>query len=84
MTFCCWKVDEANRCGANAGSNQTAIAWIAAQTGVSTVIPGARNREQARSNAASTEMLDKIDPNFENSIREIYDEYFRETIHSRW
>lgn len=63
---------------------QTAIAWIAAQEGVSTVIPGARNREQARSNAASSEMLDHIDPDFENSVREIYDKYFRETIHSRW
>ncbi len=63
---------------------QTAIAWIAAQDGVSTVIPGARNREQARSNAASTEMLGNIDSNFENSVRDIYDKYFRETVHSRW
>ncbi|WAH97252.1 aldo/keto reductase [Arthrobacter sp. MMS18-M83] len=63
---------------------QTAVAWIAAQEGVSTVIPGARNGEQARSNAASAEMLDHIDPDFENSVREIYDRYFRETIHSRW
>jgi len=63
---------------------QTAIAWIAAQDGVSTVIPGARNREQARSNAASAEMLDNLEANFENNVREIYDKYFRETIHSRW
>ena len=32
---------------------QVALAWIAAQDGVSSVIPGARNPEQARANAAA-------------------------------
>ncbi|MGM7778865.1 aldo/keto reductase [Arthrobacter sp. KNU-44] len=63
---------------------QAAIAWIAAQDGVSTVIPGARNPEQARANAASSQILDHLGPDFENSVREIYDTYFREMIHSRW
>jgi aryl-alcohol dehydrogenase-like predicted oxidoreductase len=63
---------------------QAAIAWIAAQDGVSTVIPGARNQEQARSNAASAGVLRNIDRNFDNGVRTIYDKYFREAVHPRW
>ena len=63
---------------------QAAIAWIAARDGVSTVIPGARNPGQARTNAASAQLLDHLGPDFENRVREIYDTYFREMIHSRW
>ena len=36
-----------------ASTAQAAIAWIAAQDGVTSVIPGARNVEQARANAAA-------------------------------
>ena len=62
---------------------QAAIAWIAAQDGVSTVIPGARNVEQARSNAAAA-AVSGIDATFDVGVHEIYDRYFRETIHPRW
>ncbi|MFF2246996.1 aldo/keto reductase [Arthrobacter sp. NPDC058130] len=62
---------------------QAAIAWIAAQDGVSTVIPGARNVDQARSNAAAAG-VGGIDATFDVGVREIYDRYFRETIHPRW
>jgi aryl-alcohol dehydrogenase-like predicted oxidoreductase len=62
---------------------QAAIAWIAAQDGVSTVIPGARNVEQARSNAAAADVTG-IDATFDVGVREIYDRYFRESIHPRW
>jgi aryl-alcohol dehydrogenase-like predicted oxidoreductase len=61
---------------------QAAIAWIAAQDGVSTVIPGARNVSQAVSNAlaAGTE----ISAEFDAGVGDIYDRYFREAIHPRW
>jgi aryl-alcohol dehydrogenase-like predicted oxidoreductase len=62
---------------------QAAIAWIAAQDGVSTVIPGARNVDQARSNAAAAD-AGGIDATFDVGVREIYDRYFRESIHPRW
>jgi aryl-alcohol dehydrogenase-like predicted oxidoreductase len=62
---------------------QVALAWVAQQPGVTTVIPGARSVEQARANAAAmslpplgTELLD--------GVRELYDRYFRAAIHDRW
>ena len=65
-----------------AGTAQAAIAWIAAQDGVTTVIPGARNVEQARSNAAAAGL--SLDEEFDEGVRWIYDHYFREAIHPRW
>ena len=62
---------------------QAAIAWITAQDGVSTVIPGARNVEQVRSNAAAAGAAG-IDATFDVGVREIYDRYFRASIHPRW
>jgi len=61
---------------------QAAIAWIAAQDGVSTVIPGARNVDQARGNAAAAAV--SIGKEFDDGVRWIYDHYFREAIHPRW
>ena len=61
---------------------QAAIAWIAAQDGVSTVIPGARNVEQAQSNAAAAAV--SVGQEFDEGVRWIYDHYFREAIHPRW
>ncbi|MBF4551097.1 aldo/keto reductase [Pseudoclavibacter sp. VKM Ac-2888] len=59
-----------------------AIAWVAAQDGVTSVIPGARNRAQAESNAsaASLELPADLDAN----VHEIYDRFFRQTVHARW
>jgi aryl-alcohol dehydrogenase-like predicted oxidoreductase len=62
---------------------QAALAWIAAQDGVSTVIPGARNVEQARANAEAAS-VPGIDATFDVGVHEIYDRYFREAIHPRW
>jgi aryl-alcohol dehydrogenase-like predicted oxidoreductase len=61
---------------------QAAIAWIAAQDGVSTVIPGARSVEQARANASAADV--SIGKEFDDGVRWIYDHYFREAIHPRW
>jgi aryl-alcohol dehydrogenase-like predicted oxidoreductase len=62
---------------------QAAIAWIAQLDGVSSVIPGARNVEQAKSNAAAGRVEDLGD-DFRSGVERIYDEYFRAAIHPRW
>jgi aryl-alcohol dehydrogenase-like predicted oxidoreductase len=62
---------------------QAALAWVAAQDGVSTVIPGARNVAQARANAEAAD-VPGIDATFDVGVREVYDRYFREAIHPRW
>jgi aryl-alcohol dehydrogenase-like predicted oxidoreductase len=59
-----------------------ALAWVAAQPGVSTVIPGARNRAQAESNAAAGSI--ELPETFGAGVQEIYDRYFREAVHGRW
>ena len=59
-----------------------AIAWIAAQPGVSTVIPGARNRAQAEANAAAGALTAPSD--LDDGVRTIYDTYFRAAVHHRW
>ncbi|MCM3687080.1 aldo/keto reductase [Kocuria rosea] len=62
---------------------QAAIAWIIAQDGVSTVIPGARNVEQARANASAADTGD-LGRQLDDGVRRIYDKYFRESVHPRW
>jgi aryl-alcohol dehydrogenase-like predicted oxidoreductase len=62
---------------------EAALAWIIAQDGVSTVIPGARTPEQARANAeaaASTSLGAEIS----GAVAEIYDRHFRATVHTKW
>ena len=58
------------------------MAWLAAQDGVSTIIPEARNAQQARSNAAAGSL--KISEGFNKSVRDLYDAKLREQIHPRW
>jgi aryl-alcohol dehydrogenase-like predicted oxidoreductase len=62
---------------------QAAIAWIVQQRGVTTVIPGARNAEQARANAAAG-ALGQLPADFMAGVHRIYDEHFRESVHPRW
>ncbi|MBD5786318.1 aldo/keto reductase [Cellulosimicrobium terreum] len=62
---------------------QVAIAWIWQRSGVSTVIPGARNVEQARANAVAGS-AEVLGPLFASGVREIYDEHLRAKIHDRW
>ena len=64
-------------------SAQAAIAWIWQQPGVTTVIPGARNSDQARSNAAAGR-VPALDGGFHAGVREIYDARVRELVHDRW
>ena len=64
------------------GTAQAAIAWIVAQDGVTTVIPGARTVDQAVANAAAAGV--SLNGEFDEGVRWIYDHYFREAIHPRW
>jgi aryl-alcohol dehydrogenase-like predicted oxidoreductase len=67
---------------AGATTAQAAVAWIAAQDGVTSVIPGARNVEQAQGNAAAAGV--SVGKEFDDGVRWIYDHYFREAVHPRW
>jgi aryl-alcohol dehydrogenase-like predicted oxidoreductase len=62
---------------------QAAIAWIVQQPGVSTVIPGARNVDQARSNAAAG-LVGELPPAFLEGVADLYDRRIREQVHARW
>jgi aryl-alcohol dehydrogenase-like predicted oxidoreductase len=60
-----------------------ALRWIIDQPGVSVVIPGARNADQAKANAEAAQ----LDPLAEDTLAEIervYDERIREHVHDRW
>ncbi|HEY6799745.1 MAG TPA: aldo/keto reductase [Agromyces sp.] len=61
---------------------QVALAWVSMQKGVSSVIPGARNPEQARANAAAGSI--ELPEDFEASVRELYDRAIRTQVHARW
>ncbi|KLU09600.1 MULTISPECIES: aldo/keto reductase [Kocuria] len=62
---------------------QAALAWVIAQEGVSTVIPGARSVEQARANASAAD-TGSLGRDLDEGVRRIYDAYFRESVHPRW
>jgi aryl-alcohol dehydrogenase-like predicted oxidoreductase len=64
-------------------SAQAAIAWLCQHQAVSTVIPGARNVEQARSNAAAGRVR-PLGEAFDAGVLRIYDEHLRAAIHPRW
>lgn len=62
------------------------LAWIAAQSGVTSVIPGARNVGQAQSNADAAAAVSAgfdVDA-FDAVVREVYDRRLREAIHPLW
>ncbi|GLU48342.1 aldo/keto reductase [Nocardiopsis ansamitocini] len=62
---------------------QFALRWILDQQGVSTVIPGARNAEQARANAAAADSA-PLSESVHAAVREVYDELIRPQVHGRW
>jgi aryl-alcohol dehydrogenase-like predicted oxidoreductase len=62
---------------------QAALKWIIEQPGVTTVIPGARNIDQARANAEAADLTD-LGEEFHDRAERLYDRYFRSSIHSRW
>jgi aryl-alcohol dehydrogenase-like predicted oxidoreductase len=62
---------------------QAALAWVAQQSGVTTVIPGARTVAQAQSNATAGD-LPPLGEDFMAGVRELYDRELRAQIHHRW
>ena len=60
-----------------------ALRWIIDQPGVSVVIPGARNPEQARANAAAAQLPPLTDEQ-QAAVRRVYDERIREYVQDRW
>ena len=62
---------------------QAALAWVAQQEGVTTVIPGARTVAQAKANAAAGN-LPLLGEDFMTGVRELYDRELRAEIHDRW
>ncbi len=66
----------------DASTAQAALAWLVAQEDISTVIPGARNAEQARDNAEAANY--SVSAEFLAAARELYDVELRGQIHPRW
>ena len=66
-----------------ATTTQLALRWLLDQPGITTVIPGARNAEQARGNAAAAD-LPPLTAELQDSLRRIYDERVRPHVHDRW
>ena len=62
---------------------QAALAWVAQQEGVTTVIPGARTVAQAQANAAAGE-LPPLGPDFMAGVAALYDRELRAQVHDRW
>jgi aryl-alcohol dehydrogenase-like predicted oxidoreductase len=62
---------------------QLALRWILDQPGVTTVIPGARNRDQVAGNVAAGS-LPPLDEATHAALRDLYDRSVREHVHDRW
>jgi aryl-alcohol dehydrogenase-like predicted oxidoreductase len=62
---------------------QFALRWVIDQPGVSTVIPGARNPDQARANAASASLPPLRDTQLAG-VRDVYDRLLRPHVGDRW
>jgi aryl-alcohol dehydrogenase-like predicted oxidoreductase len=62
---------------------QFALRWVIDQPGLSTVIPGARNLEQARANAAAADLPPLREEQLAG-VRDVYDRLIREHVHSHW
>ncbi len=68
---------------AGATPAQAALRWVIQQPGVSTVIPGARNPEQAQQNAAAAGLPPFSDAGLA-AIADLYDRRIRAQVHDRW
>ena len=68
---------------AGATMAQFALRWVIDQPGVTVVIPGARNPEQARANAAVADLA-PLSPEALRAVQETYDELIRPQVHDKW
>jgi aryl-alcohol dehydrogenase-like predicted oxidoreductase len=62
---------------------QFALRWILDQPGVTVTIPGARNPEQARANAAAADLA-PLPAETLDEVKNVYDELIRPQVHNRW
>jgi aryl-alcohol dehydrogenase-like predicted oxidoreductase len=62
---------------------QFALRWIIDQAGVTVVIPGARNPDQARANVAAADLSPLPDEALA-AVNAVYDELIRPQVHDRW
>ncbi|WP_326567730.1 aldo/keto reductase [Amycolatopsis rhabdoformis] len=62
---------------------QFALRWILDQLGVSVVIPGARNAEQARGNTVAAGLA-PLPEEAAAGVRATYDELIRPLVHDKW
>ncbi|MGH3409203.1 MAG: aldo/keto reductase [Streptosporangiaceae bacterium] len=68
---------------AGATPAQAALRWVIQQPGVTTVIPGARNPEQARLNAAAADLAPLGHAEL-GQIEDLYDRRIRAQVAGRW
>jgi aryl-alcohol dehydrogenase-like predicted oxidoreductase len=68
---------------AGATMAQFALRWILDQTGVTVVIPGARNPEQSRGNVAAAGLA-PLPAATHEAVKAVYDELIRPQIHDKW
>ncbi|MDX6619759.1 MAG: hypothetical protein QOK36_2145 [Gaiellales bacterium] len=62
---------------------QWALRFVLDQPGVSVVIPGARNPQQARANAAAGDLA-PLSSDDHDAVRQVYDELIGPSVHGRW
>ena len=62
---------------------QWGLRFVLDQPGVSVVIPGARNSEQARANAAAA-ALPRRSAGDLAAVGQVYDDLIRPSVHGRW
>ncbi|MFU8853419.1 aldo/keto reductase [Micromonospora sp. SL1-18] len=62
---------------------QFALRWILDQPGVTVVIPGARDADQARRNAEAADLPPLTEAEL-TAVRQTYDELIRPQVHDRW
>jgi len=60
-----------------------ALRWIIDQAGITTVIPGARNGEQAKANARAAQ-ISPLSSEMKSAIKEIYNELIAPQIGGKW
>ncbi len=68
---------------AGAGMAAFALRWILMNEAVTVVIPGARNAEQAKANAAASDLA-PLSADVMAATRDIYDRLIAPHVHQRW
>ena len=62
---------------------QLALRWVLMDEGVTAAIPGAKNPDQARANAAAADLAPLPDDVMQR-VSELYEQYAKPLVHQRW